>query len=142
MAKKKITGPTPEQIRAFRDTWQLGIHSYLAYLRDRPTVARDLLTDTGSIFVQIGDENSHSVDLRRTSCSAVRIGYDSDSSSDGADEVRYTTGLAGITLKTETRFHCASEASQDLAGPIRYQVSPQDLRRRTDSSSSHCQSRS
>jgi adenine-specific DNA-methyltransferase len=51
----------PEQIRAFRDTWKLGIHSYLAYLRDRFVVARDLLTDTGSIFVQIGDENMHLV---------------------------------------------------------------------------------
>lgn len=51
----------PEQIRAFRDTWQLGIHSYLAYLRDRLVVARDLLTETGSIFVQIGDENVHLV---------------------------------------------------------------------------------
>jgi adenine-specific DNA-methyltransferase len=51
----------PEQIKAFRDTWQLGIHSYLAYLRDRLTVARELLTDTGSIFVQIGDENIHLV---------------------------------------------------------------------------------
>jgi adenine-specific DNA-methyltransferase len=51
----------PEQIRAFRDTWKLGIHSYLAYLRDRLTVARELLTDTGSIFVQIGDENVHLV---------------------------------------------------------------------------------
>jgi len=51
----------PEQVRAFRDTWKLGIHSYLAYLRDRLVVARDLLTDTGSIFVQIGDENLHFV---------------------------------------------------------------------------------
>src|SRR3989337_2197998 len=51
----------PEQIRAFRDTWQLGIHSYLAYLRDRLIVARELLTETGSIFVQIGDENVHLV---------------------------------------------------------------------------------
>ena len=51
----------PEQIKAFRDTWELGIHSYLAYLRDRFTVARDLLTDSGSIFVQIGDENVHLV---------------------------------------------------------------------------------
>src|SRR5579884_2879311 len=51
----------PEQIRAFRDTWKLGIHSYLAYLRDRLTVARELLTETGSIFVQIGDENVHLV---------------------------------------------------------------------------------
>ena len=51
----------PEQIRAFRDTWKLGIHSYLAYLRDRLVVARDLLTETGSVFVQIGDENVHLV---------------------------------------------------------------------------------
>ncbi|HOZ48840.1 MAG TPA: site-specific DNA-methyltransferase [Candidatus Hydrogenedentes bacterium] len=51
----------PEQIRAFRDTWELGIHSYLAYLRDRLVVARELLTETGSIFVQIGDENVHLV---------------------------------------------------------------------------------
>jgi adenine-specific DNA-methyltransferase len=51
----------PEQIRAFRDTWKLGIHSYLAYLPERLTVARDLLTETGSAFVQIGDENVHLV---------------------------------------------------------------------------------
>ena len=51
----------PEQVRAFRDTWKLGIHSYLAYLRDRLVVARDLLTETGSVFVQIGDENVHLV---------------------------------------------------------------------------------
>ncbi|HLG57057.1 MAG TPA: site-specific DNA-methyltransferase [Vicinamibacterales bacterium] len=51
----------PEQIRAFRDTWKLGIHSYLAYLRDRLTSARELLTDSGSVFVQIGDENVHLV---------------------------------------------------------------------------------
>lgn len=51
----------PEQVKAFRDTWKLGIHSYLAYLRDRLVVARDLLTDTGSVFVQIGDENVHLV---------------------------------------------------------------------------------
>ena len=50
-----------EQIRAFRDTWQLGIHSYLTYMRDRLTVARDLLTPSGSVFVQIGDENVHLV---------------------------------------------------------------------------------
>ena len=47
----------PEQVKAFRDTWRDGVHSYLTYLRDRLTVARDLLTDSGSIFVQIGDEN-------------------------------------------------------------------------------------
>ncbi|MFO0832006.1 MAG: site-specific DNA-methyltransferase [Phycisphaerales bacterium] len=51
----------PEQVKAFRDTWRDGIHSYLTYLRDRLTVARDLLTASGSLFVQIGDENVHRV---------------------------------------------------------------------------------
>jgi len=51
----------PEQVKAFRDTWELGIHSYLSYLRDRLVVARELLTDSGSVFVQIGDENVHLV---------------------------------------------------------------------------------
>jgi adenine-specific DNA-methyltransferase len=51
----------PEQIRAFRDTWKLGVHSYLAYLRDRFRVAADLLAESGSLFVQIGDENVHLV---------------------------------------------------------------------------------
>lgn len=50
-----------EQIKAFRDTWELGIHSYLSYLRDRLMAARDLLTESGSIFVQIGDDNVHLV---------------------------------------------------------------------------------
>ena len=51
----------PEQAKAFRDTWKDGIHSYLTYLRDRLTAMRDLLTESGSIFVQIGDENVHRV---------------------------------------------------------------------------------
>lgn len=51
----------PEQVKAFRDTWKDGIHSYLTYLRDRLTAMRDLLTESGSIFVQIGDENAHRV---------------------------------------------------------------------------------
>ncbi len=55
-----LTGE-PEQVKAFRDTWELGIHSYLTYLRDRLLVARDLLTTSGSIFVQISDENVHLV---------------------------------------------------------------------------------
>ena len=57
-----LTGE-PEQIRAFRDTWELGIHSYLAYLRDRLLLARELLSETGSCFVQIGDENVHRVGM-------------------------------------------------------------------------------
>jgi adenine-specific DNA-methyltransferase len=59
-AKDQITRE-PEQVRAFRDTWRDGIHSYLTYLRDRLTVARDLLSERGSIFVQIGDQNVHLV---------------------------------------------------------------------------------
>jgi adenine-specific DNA-methyltransferase len=59
--KAEDTTRQPEQIKAFRDTWELGIHSYLAYLRDRLTVARELLTESGSVFVQIGDENVHLV---------------------------------------------------------------------------------
>lgn len=49
----------PEMVRAYRDTWRLGVHSYLSYVRDRLIVARELLADTGSIFVQISDENLH-----------------------------------------------------------------------------------
>ena len=59
--KKDHITREPEQVRAFRDTWRYGIHSYLTYLRDRLTVARDLLADSGSVFVQIGDENVHRV---------------------------------------------------------------------------------
>lgn len=55
-----ITGE-PEQIKAFRDTWELGIHSYLGYLRDRLLIAKELLNESGSCFVQIGDENVHLV---------------------------------------------------------------------------------
>jgi adenine-specific DNA-methyltransferase len=51
----------PEMIKAFRDTWELGIHSYLTYLRDRLLLSRELLADSGSVFVQIGDENVHLV---------------------------------------------------------------------------------
>ncbi len=54
-------GREPEQIQAYRDTWELGVHSYLTYLRDRFLLARELLSDTGSIFLQISDENVHQV---------------------------------------------------------------------------------
>jgi adenine-specific DNA-methyltransferase len=59
--KREDVSREPEQVKAFRDTWKDGIHSYLTYLRDRLTVARELLADSGSIFVQIGDENVHRV---------------------------------------------------------------------------------
>src|SRR5262245_60340181 len=60
-AKAEDLTRQPEQIKAFRDTWELGIHSYLSYMRDRLAAARDLLTESGSVFVQIGDENVHFV---------------------------------------------------------------------------------
>jgi adenine-specific DNA-methyltransferase len=59
--KPEDTTRQPEQIKAFRDTWQLGVNSYLSYLRDRLTVARELLTESGSTFLQIGSENVHLV---------------------------------------------------------------------------------
>jgi adenine-specific DNA-methyltransferase len=59
--KRENISREPKQVKAFRDTWKDGIHSYLTYLRDRLTVARDLLHESGSIFVQIGDENVHRV---------------------------------------------------------------------------------
>ncbi|WP_064706417.1 site-specific DNA-methyltransferase [Rhizobium bangladeshense] len=59
--KKEDVSREPEQVKAFRDTWKDGIHSYLTYLRDRMMVARELLAESGSIFVQIGDENVHRV---------------------------------------------------------------------------------
>jgi len=80
-----------EQIKAFRDTWALGIHSYLAYLRDRLIVARDLLTETGSCFVQIGDANLHLVrslldEVFGSDCFAAQISF------------RTTTGATGDLL--------------------------------------------
>jgi len=59
--KREDAAREAEQIKAFRDTWELGIHSYLSYLRDRLVIARDLLTESGSVFVQISDENIHLV---------------------------------------------------------------------------------
>lgn len=83
----------PEQVKAFRDTWKDGIHSYLSYLRDRFLLARDLLTDSGSIFVQIGDENVH---LIKSLMNEI-FGYDN-----------YVNTIAikkkGSTLVTESMF--------------------------------------
>jgi len=81
----------PEQVKAFRDTWRDGIHSYLTYLRDRLMVVRDLLTESGSIFVQIGDENVHRV-------RAVMDEVFGDSNF--VSQISYTTtgGLASDTL--------------------------------------------
>jgi adenine-specific DNA-methyltransferase len=85
----------PEQVKAFRDTWADGIHSYLTYLRDRLTVARDLLTESGSVFVQIGDENVHRVralmdEVFGDENFVAQIGFEKTSSTS-------TTGLAAIS---------------------------------------------
>ena len=85
----------PEQVKAFRDTWRDGIHSYLTYLRDRLTAARDLLADSGSIFVQIGDENAH---LVRTLVDEV---FGSDNAAPAID-FKTTAGLASDFLAGAT----------------------------------------
>ncbi|MDO8589299.1 MAG: site-specific DNA-methyltransferase, partial [Armatimonadota bacterium] len=87
----------PEQIKAFRDTWQLGIHSYLAYLRDRLVVARELLTETGSVFVQISDENVH-----RVRCLLDEVFGDENFVS--LIPFRKTSNLTALYLPTATDF--------------------------------------
>ncbi len=87
----------PEQVKAFRDTWRDGIHSYLTYLRDRLTVCRDLLTESGSIFVQIGDENVHRVralmdEVFGESNNVTQIAF------------RTTTGRAGSFLSESSNY--------------------------------------
>ena len=81
----------PEQVKAFRDTWRDGIHSYLTYLRDRLTVARDLLSESGSIFVQIGDENVHRV-------RALMDEVFGEENHIASVVFRKTTGKAGVSL--------------------------------------------
>ncbi|HEX9670008.1 MAG TPA: DNA methyltransferase, partial [Thermoanaerobaculia bacterium] len=90
----------PEMIRAFRDTWELGIHSYLTYLRDRLLVARELLHESGSIFVQISDENLHhlrelldEIFGSRNLCSLISFKKTSGQSSPTA-KTKVVTGVA------------------------------------------------
>lgn len=84
----------PEQVKAFRDTWKDGIHSYLTYLRDRLTVARELLHESGSIFVQIGDENVHRV-------RAVMDEVFGDRNFCGLINLQKTTGAGSPSIGTE-----------------------------------------
>ena len=87
----------PEQVKAFRDTWRDGIHSYLTYLRDRLTVARDLLTESGSVFVQIGDENLHRV-------RALMDEVLGESNFVAVIVYAKTTGFSGLTLSSVTDY--------------------------------------
>jgi adenine-specific DNA-methyltransferase len=87
----------PEMVKAYRDTWRLGLHSYLAYLRDRVLVARELLSDSGSMFIQIGDENVH----------RVRSMLDETFGRDGflsQISVKKTTGASGELLSGVTDY--------------------------------------
>jgi adenine-specific DNA-methyltransferase len=111
----------PEQVKAFRDTWRDGIHSYLTYLRDRLIAARDLLADSGSVFVQIGDENVHRV---RTLLDEVFgddnfIAQISTKTSGGSTGV-YLAGVLDHVLwfakNTEHMKYRALFASKDLGG--------------------------
>ena len=87
----------PEQVKAFRDTWRDGIHSYLTYLRDRLTVTRDLLANSGSIFVQIGDENVHRV-------RAVMDEVFGDENFLAIEPFRTSTGRTDETLDSVTNY--------------------------------------
>ena len=104
----------PEQVKAFRDTWRDGIHSYLTYLRDRLTVARDLLTDSGSIFVQIGDENVHRV-------RSIMDEVFGDENFCAQITLKTTGGLGSIGLKSVTDFiiwYAKSKEFQKFRKPL------------------------
>ncbi|KAK48175.1 DNA methylase [Caballeronia jiangsuensis] len=110
----------PEQVKAFRDTWRDGVHSYLTYLRDRLMVARDLLTESGSIFVQIGDENLYLV-------KALLV--------EVFGEANYVNTIAvkkkGSTLVTESMFDfivwfCKTPELVKVRRPIEFRKSPEE----------------
>ena len=119
----------PEQVKAFRDTWRDGIHSYLTYLRDRLTVARDLLTESGSVFVQIGDENIHRVralmdevfgeeNCVTTICYASSIGLGASMLDTVTNHiVWYSKAKASAQAKYRLLFH---ELTRGTSGATRY----------------------
>ncbi len=111
----------PEQVRAFRDTWKDGIHSYLTYLRDRLTAMRDLLTESGSIFVQIGDENVHRV-------RAVLDEVFGDENYLGQIVFRKTTGKGSAFIdNTYDGLLCfAKDKSKTKYRPLYFQRKPSD----------------
>ncbi len=114
----------PEQVKAFRDTWRDGIHSYLTYLRDRLTVARDLLTDSGSIFVQIGDENVHRVralmdEVFGDDNFVALITFKKTAGSDSELSAR-TSSTTSFGMRKNKRAHEVSPASIDKAARRRW----------------------
>lgn len=116
----------PEQVKAFRDTWRDGIHSYLTYLRDRLMVARDLLTESGSIFVQIGDENVHRVravldEVFGDANQLAQIHYLTTSS----QTAHFLAGIGDYVLwyakdKSKAKFRSAYKTKLDASGQYRW----------------------
>ncbi|MCE9635046.1 MAG: site-specific DNA-methyltransferase [Planctomycetes bacterium] len=129
----------PEQIRAFRDTWQLGVHSYLSYLRDRLVVARELLSESGSVFVQIGADNVHLVrcvldEVFGSANLVSQITFAKTSGSTG----EYLAGTCDFVLlyaKTKARFkfrrpYASKDLSRSTEGPYSLLELPDGSRRR------------
>ena len=116
----------PEQVKAFRDTWRDGIHSYLTYLRDRLTVARDLLTESGSIFVQIGDENVHRVravmdEVFGETAFVASIAYAKTTGFSGSHLSSICDYLLWYSKKLSTmKFRSSFFDKQDTKGGLRY----------------------
>ena len=114
----------PEQVKAFRDTWRDGLHSYLAYLRDRLILAKDLLADTGSIFVQIGDENVHLVRSlmqevfgSENSCALIPFAKTSGRTPALLSEVNDYLVWFG-KYKPKTKFRALLQARQPIENPF------------------------
>ena len=129
----------PEQVKAFRDTWKDGIHSYLAYLRDRLVVARELLAESGSIFVQIGDENVHLVRNlldevfgAGNRCAQITVSKTAGQTSDLIPEVvDYVLWYARDRTNVKCRAPLAIKGiEQDGAGVYRWLRSPELTERR------------
>ena len=118
----------PEQVKAFRDTWRDGIHSYLTYLRDRLTVARDLLHESGSVFVQIGDENVHRVRAVMDEVfgdanfiALIVVAKTSGSSSDSLDGINdYVIWYARSKADAERKFRRQYEVKAEGTGADEY----------------------
>ena len=116
----------PEQVKAFRDTWRHGIHSYLTYLRDRLTVARDLLTESGSIFVQIGEENVHRVrtlmdEVFGETAFVASIAYAKTTGFSGSHLSSVTDYLIWYSKNlAQMKFRSSFFRKQDAKGGLRY----------------------
>ena len=109
----------PEMVQAYRDTWELGLHSYLTYMRDRLLLARELLTPSGSVFVQISDENLHHVrEVMDEVFGAENFVRRHDVQKTGGSSVNFsrpvTITSCGTPRNGVTKFrHCLDEGSEE-----------------------------